>query len=174
MELTVIVRRNNFVVEFMFRLVNRIKNNLKMPVVRDHILFLLLRTCLILSHPEHRKNKCLLNAERINLFNSGKLLWKTGSRLLNAGKKLRIAGDDLHVAGTALLIAGIDLHTAGTNLHFTGTNLFNAGIELRITGTDHHIAGTYLHVAGTDLGFTGTDLQPGQRTLINKYKGFYY
>jgi hypothetical protein len=146
MELRCIDRSNNFVVEFMFRLVNRTKNYLNMSSVRDHTIILVALACLSPSRLDHKSYKCKLRI---------------------AGRHLRIAGTKLRNAGTDLWITGTDLWVTGTDLWVTGTNLWITGTDLRIAGIDLRITGTELRITGTELRIAGTDLQSLQRTLNN-------
>lgn len=142
--MTGVYKRNNFVVEFMFRLVNRIKNISNVPS----------RTILT-SIPI---NQFCIPATLLNHLCYQSKFWSAGINPGSAGINLGSAGINLGSAGTNLGGAGMNLGNAEMNLGNAGMNLGNAGInpgggriKLGSAGTNLGIAGNNLRNAGNEL-----------------------
>lgn len=143
MELHCIDRRNNFVVEFISRLVHIIKDNIKERCYFLQTSLLRIQQYLLIKglNPTHfhsdilNSAKCSLH-EITNLSIRGINLSVWGSNLLYGGNNISLRGNDFSRREINLTLRGINLSLRGNELSTRGNHFTLRGIKHSVRGSN--------------------------------------
>lgn len=148
--LTRIDRRNKFVVEFMFRLVNCTKNIRNKPLRIN-----------LTSIPVYHFNNSINNLNQTGFqsqnLNSGNKFLVRGNEFSIRGKEFRLSGNEFRMRGNKLRMRGNKFPMIGNEFWLRGSKFRLRGNQFRIRGTQFLIKGIEFRISGKQFGGGGNN-----------------
>jgi len=146
-------------VEFMFRLMQPAKDNIKVNCNSVQSSFAKAQTTPCIKRFDHFNNQS-------NYYYSAMHNLYELENLPSMGIKLSVRGNDLSPRGINLSMRGINLSPRGNNLSVRGINLSLGGNDLSVRGNDLSLRGSKLSVRGNDLLPEGNILIASLNSLL--------